>query len=65
MGYSNWYDTKCDVHASRFLEAADALESTGLKQLGYTYINIDAGWASPTRNATSNQLVPFPSYVTA
>ena len=40
MGYSNWYDTKCDVHASRFLEAAEALEAQGLKALGYTQINI-------------------------
>ena len=62
MGYSNWYDTKCDVHASRFLEAADALEQTGLKTLGYTQINIDAGAFLPERDPTNHSLVPDPRF---
>eukprot|EP01052_Picozoa_sp_SAG31_P006275 SAG31_NODE_286_length_18467_cov_41.317056_13_plen_1204_part_00 len=62
MGYSNWYDTKCDVHAERFLEAADALERTGLKALGYTQINVDAGWALPHRDSTTHELVPDPRF---
>ena len=62
MGYSNWYDTKCDVHAARFLEAADALERTGLRALGYTQINVDAGWALPARHATTHELVPDPRF---
>jgi alpha-galactosidase len=60
MGYSNWYDTKCDVHASRFLEAADALERTGLRALGYTQLNIDAGAFLPNR--TNGKLVPDPRF---
>ena len=62
MGYSNWYDTKCDVHAERFLEAADALEKTGLKSLGYTQINVDAGWALPHRDNKTRQLVADPRF---
>jgi alpha-galactosidase len=62
MGYSNWYDTKCDVHAARFLEAASALERTGLLALGYSQINVDAGWALPARHATTRELVPDPRF---
>ena len=56
MGYSNWYDTKCDVHADRFIEAADALQKSGLQMLGYSFINIDAG-AFVGRDA-SGKLIP-------
>ena len=62
MGYSNWYDTKCDVHAERFLEAADALQRTGLKALGYTQINVDAGWALPQRDSKTHELVADPRF---
>jgi alpha-galactosidase len=62
MGYSNWYDTKCDVHAERFLEVAVALEKTGLKALGYTQINVDAGWALPERDSKTHELVADPRF---
>ena len=62
MGYSNWYDTKCDVHAERFIEAADSLEKLGLRKLGYSQINIDAGWALPQRDNTTQELVADPRF---
>jgi alpha-galactosidase len=42
------------------LSTADAFVSLGLRDLGYTYINVDDCWASTTRNA-SGALVPDPS----
>lgn len=62
MGYSNWYDTKCDVHAERFVEAAEALEQLGLRKIGYSQINIDAGWALPQRNNLTGELVADPRF---
>ena len=56
------YDTKCDVHAERFTEAAAALEKHGMRQLGYTQINVDAGWALPQRDGTTHELVADPRF---
>ena len=50
------------MHAERFLEAADALERSGLKALGYTQINVDAGWALPQRHSSTKELVPDPRF---
>jgi alpha-galactosidase len=62
MGFNNWNFTHCD---STFNEAnihavADAFVSKGLKDVGYTYVNIDDCWALPQRNAQGN-LVPDPA----
>ena len=53
------------MHAERFLEAADALTRTGLQALGYTQINVDAGWALPQRDATTHELVADPRFFPA
>ena len=37
---------------------ADLLRSTGLQAKGYTYVNLDASWASRERDNTTKQLVP-------
>jgi alpha-galactosidase len=50
------------VHAERFVEAANALEKLGLRSLGYTQINIDAGWALPQRDNTTQELVADPRF---
>jgi hypothetical protein len=39
---------------SLILEVADALETSGLRKLGYTYINLDDCWAASARNATGH-----------
>jgi alpha-galactosidase len=48
------------ANASSALNAANAFVSLGLKDLGYTYVNMDDCWPSKTRNA-SGYLVPDPS----
>jgi alpha-galactosidase len=62
MGFNNWTATYCD---DRFGEAmiegvTDAMVATGLKDLGYQYVNIDDCWALPDRDPDGN-LVPDPS----
>jgi alpha-galactosidase len=62
MGFNNWNFTHCD---STFNEAnihavADAFVSKGLKDVGYTYVNIDDCWALSQRDSQGN-LVPDPA----
>lgn len=47
MGWTSW-EPGIDfaVNASVLLRAADGLESSGLKDMGYTYVLIDDGWPS-------------------
>jgi alpha-galactosidase len=59
MGFNNWNLTQC---GSQFNEAfvegiADTLVSTGLKDAGYQYVNLDDCWAQSTRDSKGN-LVP-------
>jgi alpha-galactosidase len=61
MGFNNWNATGC---TSAFNEAfvlgvADTFVSTGLKDAGYQYVNIDDCWALPSRDSDGN-LVPDP-----
>ena len=48
-----------------FLQMADAMVSSGMQQAGYSYINVDAGWAHGGGRDASGRLVPnaqlFPS----
>ncbi|GAA3437277.1 hypothetical protein GCM10018954_068910 [Kutzneria kofuensis] len=59
MGFNNWNLTQC---GSQFNEAfvegiADTLVSTGLKDAGYQYVNLDDCWAQSSRDSKGN-LVP-------
>jgi alpha-galactosidase len=67
MGFNNWNDTGC---AAGFNEAyvkamADLMESTGLKDAGYEYLNLDDCWARPQNSPEGSRdaeghLVPDP-----
>jgi alpha-galactosidase len=59
MGWSTWNPFLCHVTAADVEEAADALVSSGMREVGYHYVNIDDCWAEPTRNA-AGELVPDP-----
>ncbi|KAJ8759304.1 hypothetical protein K2173_006824 [Erythroxylum novogranatense] len=64
MGWSSWNHFACNIDEKVIKETADALISTGLSKLGYTYVNIDDCWAEKARDEKGN-LVPkkstFPS----
>nr|XP_009794941.1 PREDICTED: probable alpha-galactosidase [Nicotiana sylvestris] len=40
MGWSTWNFFACNINETVIKETADALVSTGLASLGYTYVNI-------------------------
>ena len=68
MGWNSWnaFETKIDEQLIK--ATADAMVSSGMKDAGYNYLIIDAGWKAKTRDATGN-LVPdslrFPSGIKA
>lgn len=50
MGWNSWNYFHTNVTADDVKQAADALVSTGMKDAGYVYVNIDDSWED-TRNA--------------
>lgn len=62
MGFNNWNSTQCkaDFNETMIRGIADLFVSKGLKDVGYTYVNIDDCWALPDRNAKGD-LVPDPA----
>lgn len=64
MGWNSWNFFACDINENVIKETADALISTGLAKLGYTYVNIDDCWSELVRDS-KGQLAPdsktFPS----
>ncbi|GMN52681.1 hypothetical protein TIFTF001_021818 [Ficus carica] len=68
MGWNSWNHFSCHIDEKMIKETADALVSTGLAKLGYTYVNIDDCWAEIARD-DKGSLVPkkstFPSGIKA
>lgn len=44
MGWNSWNHFACDVSEEMIREMADVMVSTGMKDAGYEYINIDDCW---------------------
>lgn len=49
MGFNNWARFMCDLNQTLFTETADAMVSTGLRDAGYTWINLDDCWMTHER----------------
>ncbi|KAM9996955.1 hypothetical protein ACTFIZ_001902 [Dictyostelium cf. discoideum] len=45
MGWSSWNFYACNINESVIMNTAKAMVSNGLKDAGYTYVNIDDCWA--------------------
>jgi len=63
MGWNSWYGFYGNVSESKIREQADLLVSLGLKNLGYTYVNLDDLWQG-SRDGGGNitpSPVKFPS----
>jgi alpha-galactosidase len=59
MGFNNWNAFGCDVSETLIKETADVIVSSGLKDLGYQYVNIDDCWSLRERGG-DGRLVPDP-----
>lgn len=44
MGWNSWNKFACDIDEKIIREVADAIVSSGMRDAGYTYINIDDCW---------------------
>ncbi|WP_329372304.1 NPCBM/NEW2 domain-containing protein [Streptomyces sp. NBC_00669] len=60
MGFNDWNSFGCNVSEQLIEQTADYLVSSGLKDDGYTYVNIDDCWQTHTRDA-DGRLVPDPA----
>lgn len=54
MGWASWNSFAAKIDYSVIKAQADALVSAGLKDAGYTYVNIDEGWWQGTRDSAGN-----------
>jgi alpha-galactosidase len=61
MGWNSFNTFGCEPNEQLVMEITDAMVSTGLKDMGYTYINIDDGWMTSERDAHGN-LIPNPGW---
>ncbi|WP_084713795.1 NEW3 domain-containing protein [Streptacidiphilus rugosus] len=59
MGWNDWNAFGCDVSEKLVEQTADKIVASGLKDAGYTYVNIDDCWLTHSRDA-NGALVPDP-----
>ncbi len=57
MGWSSWNTYRVNISDSLIKKQADALVSSGLKDAGYTYINIDDGYFGGRDQVTGHLLI--------
>jgi alpha-galactosidase len=54
MGWNDWYTFFCNVNEQLVEQTADAMVSSGMRDAGYRYVNLDDCWAASTRNANGH-----------
>jgi alpha-galactosidase len=59
MGFNDWNAFGCDVNEKLIKETADFFVSSGLREAGYQYVNIDDCWSLKERGK-DGKLVPDP-----
>ncbi len=59
MGFNDWNAFGCDVNEKLIKETADFFVSSGLKDAGYQYVNIDDCWSLKERGK-DGKIVPDP-----
>lgn len=60
MGWNSWNEYGCNINESIFITTAQKLVSTGLKDLGYIYVNVDDCWSDKVkkRDSRTQQIIP-------
>ena len=49
MGWNSW-NSGIPLTEQTVMQTIDAMVSSGMRNAGYRYVNLDAGWAAPTRD---------------
>jgi alpha-galactosidase len=61
MGWSSWNKFACNINEEGVKRIADAMVSSGMKDAGYQYVNIDDCWQNTLRDTDGN-VVPDPDF---
>jgi alpha-galactosidase len=54
MGWNDWYSFGCNLNEKLVEQTADAMVSSGMRDAGYKYVNLDDCWLSHSRDANGN-----------
>ncbi|MEU7915898.1 glycoside hydrolase family 27 protein [Microbispora bryophytorum] len=54
MGWASWNTFAAQINYNVIKAQADAMVSSGMKDAGYQYVNIDEGWWQGTRDSSGN-----------
>jgi alpha-galactosidase len=54
MGWNSWNTFATNIHEDLIKEVAEAMIANGMRDAGYTYINLDDGWMAMERDADGN-----------
>jgi hypothetical protein len=54
MGWASWNSFAAQINYNTIKAQADAMVSSGMKDAGYQYVNIDEGWWQGTRDAAGD-----------
>ncbi|HEV8555111.1 MAG TPA: ricin-type beta-trefoil lectin domain protein [Actinophytocola sp.] len=57
LGWDSWNTFAARINASVIRQQTDAMVSSGMKDAGYQYVNIDEGWWQGTRDGAGNIVV--------
>ncbi|KAF1807859.1 alpha-galactosidase 1 [Eremomyces bilateralis CBS 781.70] len=62
LGWNSWNAFFCDINEEKFMVAANQIVKLGLKDAGYTYVNIDDCWSigGDHRDPATQRMVPDP-----
>ena len=60
MGFNDWNAFGCNVSEKLIKQTADFFVSSGMKDAGYEYVNIDDCWQTHQRDPQTGRLVPDP-----
>jgi alpha-galactosidase len=60
MGFNDWNAFGCNVSEKLIEQTADFFVSSGMKDAGYQYVNIDDCWMTHQRDPATGRLLPDP-----
>ena len=63
MGFNDWNSFGCNVDAQLIEQTADEFVSSGLKDAGYEYVNIDDCWMTARAGPADRSPRPGPRQV--
>jgi len=58
LGWNSWNAYQCNVDEAKIVAAANSFISLGLKDAGYTYVNIDDCWSDLSGRDDQGRIVP-------